>query len=338
MVQTNSIVPLLSVVVGLLLVFRTSYDRFWEGRKSFSALTASIRNLSRQVWVNVALPPTDPQPAFAKGKTPTSEVTLSQLRRRKIEALKLSLSLAYAAKHYLRGEDGIQWDDFHGILPAWFARHDETGYNVQHTTATHSYQATDSADLEAGTNSGVSTPDHHRPDATKRVRAKRSKQNLAAGPATPLLGDTHRTVEYHAYADEASLPLPLVLATELTRVLFNFRREGFLETVGPAGTNAMMQLISSMVDQITAMERIANTPIPISYGIHLKQCVTLYLFALPLTLVNDLGWATVPIVTVVAFTFMGIEGIADEIEMPFGVDERDLPLDLYCRDLKEEIE
>ncbi len=53
-------------------------------------------------------------------------------------------------------------------------------------------------------------------------------------------------------------------------------------------------------------------------GIHLKQCVTLYLFALPLTLVNDLGWTMIPIVTVVAFTLMGIEGIADEIEMPFG--------------------
>jgi len=51
----------------------------------------------------------------------------------------------------------------------------------------------------------------------------------------------------------------------------------------------------------------------------LKQCVTLYLFALPFTLVNDLGWGTIPIVTVVAFTFMGIEGIADEIEMPFGL-------------------
>jgi ion channel-forming bestrophin family protein len=35
-------------------------------------------------------------------------------------------------------------------------------------------------------------------------------------------------------------------------------------------------------------------------------------------MVNDLGWYTIPIVTVVAFTFMGIEGIADEIEMPFG--------------------
>jgi len=46
--------------------------------------------------------------------------------------------------------------------------------------------------------------------------------------------------------------------------------------------------------------------------------VTLYLFALPFTLINDLGWSTIPVVTVVAFTLMGIEGIADEIEMPFG--------------------
>lgn len=50
----------------------------------------------------------------------------------------------------------------------------------------------------------------------------------------------------------------------------------------------------------------------------MKQCVTLYLFTLPFTLVHDLAWYTIPVVTVVAFTFMGIEGIADNIEMPFG--------------------
>ena len=54
-------------------------------------------------------------------------------------------------------------------------------------------------------------------------------------------------------------------------------------------------------------------------GVHLKQCVTLYLFALPMTLVNDFGWGTVPVVTAISFTFMGIEGIAEEIEMPFGL-------------------
>ena len=44
----------------------------------------------------------------------------------------------------------------------------------------------------------------------------------------------------------------------------------------------------------------------------------MYLFSLPFVLVKELGWATVPVVTVVAFTLMGIETIADIIEMPFG--------------------
>lgn len=97
--------------------------------------------------------------------------------------------------------------------------------------------------------------------------------------------------------------------------------------------------IQNMVDQLTNLERVANTPIPISCecfncsslylisshiynidGIHLKQCVSLYLFALPFTLVRDLSWSMIPVVTVVAFTLMGIEGIANEIEMPFGKD------------------
>jgi putative membrane protein len=69
---------------------------------------------------------------------------------------------------------------------------------------------------------------------------------------------------------------------------------------------------------------------PLPDAIHLKQCVTLYLFALPMTLVHELGWTTVPLLTAIAFTFMGIEGIADEIEMPFGTDQRDLPLGMIC--------
>ncbi|KAF8061518.1 Bestrophin, RFP-TM, chloride channel-domain-containing protein [Lyophyllum atratum] len=322
MMQTSSIFPLLSVVVGLLLVFRnsTSYDRYWEGRKSFAALTSNIRNLTRQVWVSVAVPPKDDVPlSNAKGVNPTPGITANQLRRRKIEALKLCVAFAFAVKHYLRGEDGVHYDDFHGVLPPSFARYDESGFHIHRNSASASgsYAATgnDSVDREA--DSGRSTPEGPKPHASKRVRPKR--------------------IEFHPYADEASLPLPLAIAHELTRILFNFRKEGFLETVGPAGTNAMVQLISSMVDQLSAMERVANTPIPVSYRVHLKQCVTIYLFALPFTLVKDLGWGTVPIVTAVAFTFMGIEGIADEIEMPFGTDERDLPTDRYCQDLKEEI-
>ncbi|KAJ7940838.1 Bestrophin, RFP-TM, chloride channel-domain-containing protein [Mycena leptocephala] len=324
---TNSIVPLLSVVVGLILVFRTSYDRYWEGRRCFGTMTSNVRNLTRLVWIQVALPPTDDQPLHVKGKTPVSDLTEQQLRRRKIEVLHLSLSSR---------EDGMNWEDYRGVLPKSFIRPDETGYNTQRLTPGGSYAATTTRNSSVGDLNGASTDTLNKSDATKRVRPKRSKRQV--NPTTPLLSSTHGTVEFHPFADEASMPLPLAIAHEITRLLFQFRRDGFLETVGPAGTNAMTGLVQSMVDQMTSMERVANTPIPISYGIHLKQCVTLYLFALPLTLVKELKWAMIPLVTVVAFTFMGIEGIADEIEMPFGSDPGDLPLDRYCQDLKEEIE
>ncbi|KAJ7219095.1 Bestrophin, RFP-TM, chloride channel-domain-containing protein [Mycena pura] len=350
---TNSIVPLLSVVVGLILVFRngTSYDRYWEGRKCFGSLCSNVRNLTRLIWIHVALPPTDEQqPPHAKGKTPVTEVTAHQLRRRKMEALQLCLSFVFATKHYLRGEDGMHWEDYRGVLPASFVRADETGYNTQHTSPRDSYAATIRSSSLGGLN-GMSTDSvNNKSNATKRVRPKRSKHDITS--STPLLSGTHRTVEFHPFAADASMPLPLAIAHEITRILFLFRREGFLETVGPAGTNAMTALVQSMTDNMSSMERVANTPIPISYGIHLKQCVTLYLFALPVTLVKELGWATIPLVTVVAFTFMAsnaccyeipadctlIRHQAQEIEDPFGLDLGDLPLDRYCHDLKEEVD
>lgn len=344
-VLTNSVVPLLSVVVGLILVFRngSSYDRWWEGRKSFASMTSNIRNLSRQVWVNVAPLPPD-QDVAIKGKAPTVPLTRAQLHKRKEETLKLCLSFAFAVKHYLRGEDGVHWEDYSGVLPSIFDRFDETGeIEVVHSNGTRTMPSM-SASFASGysstgnespmtSRSGRASPDTMqatiKADATKRVKHKRSKKQLSE--RTPLFGESRVDIVHE------SIPLPLVIAHEISRRLFQFRRDGLLETVGPAGTNSMTALIQNMVDNLTVMERIANTPIPRSYAIHLKQCVTLYLFALPLTMVSDLGWTMVPIVTVVAFTLMGIEGIADEIEMPFGDDAADLPLDRYCEDLKEEV-
>lgn len=341
-VWTNSIVPLLSVVVGLILVFRnsTSYDRFWEGRKAFAQITTLTRNFSRQVWVSVNLPPTGNAPGAGKG--PTVPITAAQLRRRKVEALHLALSFAFATKHYLRGQDGLGYADYVGILPkSFFKRNEDLVYGTASTLraglpGSSGYSRENS--LSGTPGSGTSTPEGHRSDPTKRIRAKRSKTRLSTiDSATPLLLDAHRIVEMPQSYEDASIPLPLIIAHEMTRAIYGFRRDGCLETIGPAGMNAITQMVQQLVDQLGIMERVANTPIPASYGIHLKQCVTLYLFALPLTLVNDLGWAIIPIVTVVAFTFMGIEGIAEEIEMPFGTDDRDLPLERYCEDLKEEV-
>ena len=52
-------------------------------------------------------------------------------------------------------------------------------------------------------------------------------------------------------------------------------------------------------------------------GIRLKQYVTLYHLLMPFVFVRELDWSMDPIVTVVALTLMGIEGIANQIEMLF---------------------
>ncbi|TFK72512.1 UPF0187-domain-containing protein [Pluteus cervinus] len=335
LVMVNSIVPLLSVVVGLILVFRnsTSYDRYWEGRKAFATMVSNARNLSRLIWVNVAPPPTTEQPPGTKGKTPTSNHSHAEIRRRKAEAVRLTMAYVVAVKHYLREEDGLGWDDFDGLIPNSLAFYDTDGYGTLKSAPSTLLSRHHQVDSPVDSKSGHTTPDGSKVDPTRRIRPKRSKARISTlTSSTPLLT---RSLDFRG---NISMPLPLVIAYELTKAVFLFRKDGYLETVGPAGTNSMTQMVQSMSDQLSTMERIANTPIPRSYGIHLKQCVSLYLFALPLTLVNELGWGAVPLVTVVAFTFMGIEGIAEEIEMPFGTDDRDLPLDRYCEDLREEID
>ncbi|KAF8579457.1 hypothetical protein K439DRAFT_1654555 [Ramaria rubella] len=336
---TNSVTPLLAVVVGLILVFRntTSYDRYYEGRKDFGSMMSTIRNLSRLIWINVnATDPNTVAPSsstsssmfFGARHSATDDKTLpssENLKQQKIRALKLLLSYAFAVKHHLRGEDGTDWPDYKDVLPSSFARFDQIGYDH---TANGSYSS-----IAVGNKDGSVGK-----KGSRRSKVWSSSQAVVTDATTPLLTDSHQTVEFHPYAADLCLPLPMVIAHEVTRMLYKFKRLGYLDVIGPAGTNAMMQLCGSLSDQLTAMERIANTPIPTFYGVHLKQCVTLYLFALPFTLVKDLGWKMVPVVTVVAVTLMGIEGIADEIEMPFGNDACDLPLDLYCAELKNEIE
>lgn len=42
-----------------------------------------------------------------------------------------------------------------------------------------------------------------------------------------------------------------------------------------------------------------QTPLPYIFCVHLKQCVSLYLFALPFTLVDVMGWRMVPLVSLI---------------------------------------
>lgn len=72
--------------------------------------------------------------------------------------------------------------------------------------------------------------------------------------------------------------------------------------------------------------------------IHQKQVLALYGAVLPFAMVDDMGWWTIPIVSLVIFTFYGIEGIGSQLEDPFGYDRNDIKMDAIVGDAKTEID
>ncbi len=119
----------------------------------------------------------------------------------------------------------------------------------------------------------------------------------------------------------------------------------FIELENLKTTNCIsdekMLLLNEELKSFTAIagvcERIKGTPIPYSYSSFIKRIIFLYSITLPLGLVADLKWATVPISVFVFYTLASIELIAEEIEDPFGKDTNDLPTDDIAERIKQNL-
>ncbi len=90
-------------------------------------------------------------------------------------------------------------------------------------------------------------------------------------------------------------------------------------------TRNMKPHTQALLDIAGACERIKKTPIPFSYSVYIKLLILGYSSMLPFGLVRDFGYFTIPLVTFIFFTFIGIEMMGSEIEDPFGLDCNDLP-------------
>ncbi|EFP84228.1 uncharacterized protein PGTG_10606 [Puccinia graminis f. sp. tritici CRL 75-36-700-3] len=376
---SNSVVPLLSVVVGLMLVFRntTAFARWEDGRKAFTSLQSAVRNTARDYWISIGAPvhtsnPKDPTPA----SLPPKEIRL------KARALRLLVAYVTAVKRHVRGQYGIDYEDLRALLPPeFYNRPSQPGFGFDaadadikgssskalHTESppplsgplgggssrsSNNVPSSDAIDGNLAQSTLKRRPAYQR--VTSFFFSQREELGLATGDdsvgvsdeSSPLL--RHRpsdqrmedssVVVVHNFLSRPSLPLPLVIAHQLHLYITRCKRKGYLEAIGPAGHSRMVASISTMTDLFSSIDGLGMTKIPACYCIHLKQCTTLYLWALPLTLASDLGWALIPFVSIVAFTLVGIEALARECEDPFGVDPSDLPLDYICADLRNEVE
>ncbi len=95
--------------------------------------------------------------------------------------------------------------------------------------------------------------------------------------------------------------------------------------------------LRSFTNVAGACERIKKTPIPYSYSMFIKRVIFLYIISLPIGLVDDFKWMTLPIVLFVFYAFAGLELLAEEIEDPFGNDSSDLPTDEIAATIKKNL-
>jgi putative membrane protein len=128
--------------------------------------------------------------------------------------------------------------------------------------------------------------------------------------------------------------VPLAIATRITAKLVEARDRGLVSDIV---LQMLDQNVQQLIDYLGACERIARTPLPFAYMVHVRRALILYCFGLPFALVREFGWWTVFDTLVIAYVFFGIEEIGVEIENPFGHDDNDLPLEAICATIERNV-
>lgn len=121
---------------------------------------------------------------------------------------------------------------------------------------------------------------------------------------------------------------PVILIREMGHWVQRAKEEGKMDSIAQSNFETNLNKLSDIVG---GCERIASTPIPYTYRVLLHRTVYIYCFLLPFGFVDSLGWMTPLIVIFIAYTFVALEAIADEIEEPFGTEPNDLALNTMSR-------
>ncbi|KAF9434013.1 hypothetical protein BGZ76_008691 [Entomortierella beljakovae] len=299
-----NIVSAMGMVVSLLLVFRTNtaYDRYWEGRRLWSQMTLSIRNLTRGIWVSV------------------SETETRDLLEKK-SAINLLVAFAYATKHYLREEYGYNYTDMVDLLTHI------PKYSIPTSTQPMDWRM----DIPGAFDNISPQP---KKDQASKVNSPKISDRISAIFSRSR---SRQTSKQQTLAFDFLTPtnIPIELSYYISSYIKSCSNKGKID---PASLTVMNNALVMMVDCLTGFERILRTPIPLAYSIHLHHATWIYLLALPFQLIANMKVVMIPATMLAAFTLLGILGIGYEIENPFNDDYNDLPLDDFCKVIHAEVD
>jgi putative membrane protein len=117
---------------------------------------------------------------------------------------------------------------------------------------------------------------------------------------------------------------PIIILKELGLWINKAKNDGKLDSITQV---AFDENLNKLSDIIGGCERIASTPIPYTYSILLHRTVYIYCFLLPFGFGESMLWTLPFVIVFIAYTFVALEAIADELEDPFGIEPNDLALD-----------
>lgn len=126
------------------------------------------------------------------------------------------------------------------------------------------------------------------------------------------------------YDPSANVHPCVYLANHMYRAINQLRKDGVL---------TMEQYLSldthivSLINVTGGCERIASTPVPISFSFFVKQGLLFYSLIFPFGWADKFGYLIIPMMLVMLYILLGLELMAEELEDPFGTDDNDLQLD-----------
>eukprot|EP00276_Gloeochaete_wittrockiana_P005627 CAMPEP_0184655188 /NCGR_PEP_ID=MMETSP0308-20130426/12809_1 /TAXON_ID=38269 /ORGANISM="Gloeochaete witrockiana, Strain SAG 46.84" /LENGTH=429 /DNA_ID=CAMNT_0027091511 /DNA_START=134 /DNA_END=1423 /DNA_ORIENTATION=+ len=129
---------------------------------------------------------------------------------------------------------------------------------------------------------------------------------------------------------QQSRHMPLYVTEKMTRIL---RKAEERELLSQWRIVKLDEQISHLVDMIGSSERIIKTPVPLSYRRHTSRFLMIWLLTLPIVIMHEFTFASIPIMFSVSYALLGIEELGAQIEQPFEKGPNDLPLQRLCDQL-----
>jgi putative membrane protein len=127
----------------------------------------------------------------------------------------------------------------------------------------------------------------------------------------------------------AAAPHPPCAALDaVTAQIAGLHRDGGIDGFG---ARALTTRLSTIALQQAGCERIANSPLPFVYSLLIYRTTYLYCLLLPLALTASTGWMTPVFVAMVAYMFLGLAEVSEELSHPFATSQNGIALDAICR-------